>query len=297
MKKTTMIIMLALLLCGCEKPLVTDIDEQAEGRHQVTLRLTTVEDNAHWTRSAKNAAEVATRVGVAAFAADGTKAASVNQKESDNGFGTVTLTLSSGSYRLVALAHNCDGTATISSPEKVTFPNNKVTDTFYHYGTLTIDADGNATIDDQDAADVLVLKRCVARFRLILTDEALPAALAQMKFYYMGGSSTFCPQTGWGCVQSKQTELRAVASDDDRVFDIYTMPHESGDVLTRLVVTAQDAEGNTLKERTFTNVPVSVNETTQYEGAFFGSGGTGGSNGGTTLTVDADWGTTTRYSF
>ena len=34
--------------------------------------------------------------------------------------------------------HSCDGSATITSTEKVTFPNNKVTDTFFYYGTLVV---------------------------------------------------------------------------------------------------------------------------------------------------------------
>jgi hypothetical protein len=37
--------------------------------------------------------------------------------------------------------HSCDGSATITSTEKVTFPNNKVTDTFYYYGDLVVTAE------------------------------------------------------------------------------------------------------------------------------------------------------------
>ena len=62
----------------------------------------------------------------------------MTQKESDTGYGTVALTLVAGTYQIVVIAHNCDGSATISSTEKVTFPNNKVTDTFYYYGDLVV---------------------------------------------------------------------------------------------------------------------------------------------------------------
>ena len=38
----------------------------------------------------------------------------------------------------MVIAHNGEGAATITSEEKVTFPNNKVTDTFYYYGDLVV---------------------------------------------------------------------------------------------------------------------------------------------------------------
>ena len=57
---------------------------------------------------------------------------------SDAGYGTVALTLAAGTYQLVVIAHNGEGSATITSTEKVTFPNNKVTDTFYYYGDLVV---------------------------------------------------------------------------------------------------------------------------------------------------------------
>ena len=51
-------------------------------------------------------------------------------------------------------------------------------------------------------------------FRLVLTDEEIPATVAKLKFYYTGGSSTFSPRDGYGCVNSKQTEVRSTADPD-----------------------------------------------------------------------------------
>ena len=34
-------------------------------------------------------------------------------------------------------------------------------------------------------------------FRLVLTDESVPSAVAKLKFYYLGGSSTFSPKDGY----------------------------------------------------------------------------------------------------
>ena len=150
--------------------------------------------------------------------------------------------------------------------------------------------------DSQQSYD-LTLTRAVAMFRIVLTDEEMPANVAKFKFYYVGGSSTFSPSSGYGCVNSKQTEIRAVA-DGVTAFDIYSMPHTEDDVLTRLTVTALDANGNTVKEHTFENVPVTRNQITRYTGIFFGSGGSGQQSDGTfRLTANPDWDSVNGYTF
>jgi hypothetical protein len=172
----------------------------------------------------------------------------------------------------------------------VTFPNNKVTDTFYYYGDLVV-TDAKQSYD-------LTMTRAVAMFRLVLTDESVPSNVAKLKFYYLGGSSTFSPKDGAGCVNSKQTEIRSVA--DNGVYEIFTMPHTEDDVLTKLTVTALDANDNVIKERTFENIPITRNQVTRYTGSFFGSGGSGGSSssdGTFHLTADPDWDSVNGYTF
>lgn len=71
-------------------------------------------------------------------------------------------------------------------------------------------------------------KRVVAKFRLVVKDPT-PEDVKTMKFYYTGGSSTFNALTGYGCVNSKQTELRSVkesAYTEESYYDIYTFPHD-----------------------------------------------------------------------
>ena len=78
-------------------------------------------------------------------------------------------------YQLVVIAHNGEGSATITSTEKVTFPNNKVTDTFYYYGDLIVTSE----VQSYD----LTLTRAVAMFRLVLTDDEIPSSVTKFKFY------------------------------------------------------------------------------------------------------------------
>ena len=244
-----------------------------------------------FTRSATDITDLCSRLNIALFDANGTKVKTVAQKEGDASFGTVALTLAAGTYRLVVIAHSCDGSATITSEEKVTFPNNKVTDTFYYDGDLVV-------TDAQQSYD-LTLTRAVAMFRLVLTDEEMPSNVAKLKFYYLGGSSTFSPKAGYGCVNSKQTEMRTVT--EDGIYDIYTLPHSEEDVLTKLTVTALDANDNTIMEHIFEDIPVTRNQITRYTGSFFGNGG--GVGGGTIadgtfrLTANPEWDNVNDFTF
>ena len=201
--KKYLLIALALLVAACEKP-VLDEDIVSMKEANVILHMTQYEQESFGTRAATDITELCSRLNIAIFDADGTKVKTVAQKEGDASYGTVALTLAAGTYQLVVIAHNGEGSATISSTEKVTFPNNKVTDTFYYYGDLVVTSE----VQSYD----LTLTRAVAMFRLVLTDEEIPSTVTKFKFYYTGGSSTFSPSAGYGCVNSKQTEIRAVAT-------------------------------------------------------------------------------------
>ena len=292
--KKYLFIALAVLMAACEKPIL-DEDVVSMKEANVILHMTQYEQEAFGnsgnraaTRAATDITELCSRLNIAIFDAEGTKVKTVAQKEGDASFGTVALTLAAGTYQLVVIAHNGEGSATISSTEKVTFPNNKVTDTFYYYGDLVVTSE----VQSYD----LTLSRAVAMFRMVLTDDEIPSTVTKFKFYYTGGSSTFSPSVGYGCVNSKQTEIRTVS--DDGVYEIFTLPHTEEDVLTKLTVTALDANDNTVKERVFENIPVTRNQITRYTGSFFGSGGSGQTSDGTfRLTADPDWDSVNGYTF
>lgn len=277
-----MMFMLAvLILCGCEKMVIDDdVYSKGDNGGNVTLHITQTEDA---TRSSV-ISDVCGRLNVAVFDAGGQKVKAIAQTVADAGFGSVSMSLAAGNYTVVAIGHNCTGSATITSADKVTFPNNKVTDTFSYFGRLTV------TGDRQDVD--IRMKRAVAMIRLHLTDEmAAMNDVAQFKFYYLGGSSTFSPSTGYGCVNSKQTEYRAFS--DDGVYCLYTLPHSANDVLTKMTVTALDASDNALGEIIIENVPVTVNKITDCTGNV--RGGSGSITA--TITVDADWAGVSNYTY
>lgn len=263
-------LMMTLLFSACEKPMgedgspddKTETDDGAKIVFGVSnVELTAFDDAPDKARSKVGVDEVCTRISLAIFDGDD-KIKSVNQSADTKDFGTISVVLQPGTYRLVVIAHNGAGAATISKPEEIKFKDNKVTDTFYYYGLFTVD--GNASYD-------LELKRAVAMFRLVVEDDT-PAEVKQMKFYYTGGSSTFDAVTGCGCVNSRQTELRDVpasAHDAASQYDVYTFPHADKKVL-EMKVSALDGEDNVVLEREFANVPVEKNRITRYSGVFFG---------------------------
>ena len=109
--------------------------------------------------------DVCSRLTLAIF--DGEeKLETVNQLSTDNGFGTAYVSLDEGEYRLVVIAHNGKGNCSVSAPEKVKFASNKLTDTFYYYGRLSVNEEGATTN--------INLRRAVGAFKLHINDETIP---------------------------------------------------------------------------------------------------------------------------
>lgn len=209
-----------------------------------------------------NAKDVCSRISYAIFK-EGEKVKAVNQVVGDESFGTLSLTLPLGNYQFVVTAHNGLGNASIVSPEKITFSNNKCTDTFCAFQDFSV---------TEDTSMDVTLNRVVAKVRFVVEDP-IPSDVSQMKFYYTGGSSTLDAVSGYGCVNSKQTEYRNITDEmrqDGGTFDLYTFPHKDKDTI-KLTVTALTVDEDNVKERTFSEVPIVMNSVTQYSGAFFDS--------------------------
>ena len=311
MKRISLLLMslmaTVLLLTSCEKasfdetptPVKPQPEENRDDLITLTFTVTQIESaafaNTNEHSRAAAVGEVCSRVNLALYKPDGERVKMINQKSDDANFGQISFTVAAGTYRLVVLAHSCDGNATTTALNKITFPNNKVTDTFY-YST-----EFSAT---SDLSQQLVLRRITAMVRMVVKD-AIPENVKRMKFYYTGGSSTLDGATGLGCVNSKQTEYRDVSAAERNggaTFEVYTMPHDVSGQL-KLTVSALDAADNVVKELVLDEVPVTVNTISEYTGSLFTSNGDdgkgdGGSEApGFTLMVEEKWETVNSYSF
>ena len=181
------------------------------------------------------------------------KVKTLNTLSTDKGYGNLSVSLDEGEYRVVIIGHNGAGNCTISSPEKIKFSNNKLTDTFYYYGRLNITS--------EETEETIELKRAVAQFKVHITDSVIPTNARSIRFYYLGGSSTLDATSGYGCVKSRQTEVFKLAKDQ-RDYSVYTFPHEDSQGLN-MKISILDADGKTIRELDKDNIEVKCNYITK----------------------------------
>ena len=265
--KAFTLLTLSLLFIGCEAPYVGEPQIDAESDANVTLHVTGFEivpfadgtsASLVKSRSEQPITDLCSRLTFVVYQGD-TKYRSVAQKQGDKDFGTAAFSLPQGTYTFAVIGYSGDGACTVSSLDKISFKDNRVTDTFLYSAELPV--------TDQPSTHDILLSRVVAMVRFMLTDEGFPEDVSQLKFYYTGGSSTLSALSTFGSVNSKQTVKFDIVSSQKQ-FDLYTFPHsESGSL--KMTVTALDASGNTVKERVFEGVPVRCNAITKYTGRFF----------------------------
>lgn len=273
----------SIMLASCEKVMLDEAPTSDNTENcNVVIHATSISQKLMTSRATSSSlSEVATRL-TCAFFSDGEKKKNISQTIADDDFGTVSLNLPKGNYELVVIAHNGAGNCTISSTSKVTFYKNKVTDTFYYYGTLEV--------DDEKTEKEITLERPVGMFRLCITDT-IPSDAAELTFKYTGGSSTFNPSTGYGSVNSRQTETRTM-STVIKNYDFYTFPHSDGKNLS-ITATVTNSLGDDICERELTEIPIQRNTITTYSGAFFSKSG----NFQLKINVNATWEGENKYDF
>lgn len=268
MKKKTyvwlasLLLMLVATLTSCEKFALDDSGTNShDANANVIIHASVAKNNSTGTRSEEEDEEIegkpledyCSRLSIAIF--DGEeKVKTLNLTAEKDGYDDIGINLDAGKYRMVAIGHNGSGNCTISSPEKVKFYKNKITDTFFYYGTFNV-------IDGEDTDDYILLNRAVAQFKVHISDATIPAEAHSIKFYYTGGSSTLDAVTGYGCVQSRQTESFKLR-EGKRDYSVYTFPREENKGL-KMTINILDADAQSIKEYSKEGVPVKRNNITQ----------------------------------
>ncbi len=279
---------MAVMLTACEKPFVGLIEEETPATPANLIVNVTGLDQVPFdeatTRSVADIAAACSRLNFVIYQGE-TKVQSVAQKRDDAAFGTFAISLPQGQYRMAIIGHSSEGTATISSLEKISFKNNRVTDTFLYSADIEV-GEGTQALDVQ-------LQRVVAMFRLVLTAD-LPENITQLKFYYTGGSSTLSALTGYGSVNSKQTVILPVSSGQ-RQFEVYTIPHAEEGVL-KMTISALDASSTLIKERILETVPVRRNMITRYTGDFMDGSSAETAETSVQMQISTEWDGEDEYS-
>ena len=267
MKKKTyvwlasLLLMLVATLTSCEKFALDDSGTNShDANANVIIHASVAKNNSTGTRSGEEDEEVegkpledyCSRLSIAIF--DGEEKVKTLNLKAEDGYDDIGINLDAGKYRMVAIGHNGSGNCTISSPEKVKFYKNKMTDTFFYYGTFNV-------IDGEDTDNYILLNRAVAQFKVHITDATIPAEAHSIKFYYTGGSSTLDAVTGYGCVQSRQTESFKL-QEGKRDYSVYTFPREENKGL-KMTINILYADAQSIKEYSKEGVPVKRNNITQ----------------------------------
>lgn len=270
------LMMLVATLTSCEK---FALDETSTDPHDANANVTfhvsmgknqSTEFNTKATDSnAIPLEKVCSRLSLGIFDEIG-KVKTLNTLSTDKGYGNLSVSLDEGEYRVVIIGHNGAGNCTISSPEKIKFSNNKLTDTFYYYGRLNITS--------EETEETIELKRAVAQFKVHITDSVIPTNARSIKFYYLGGSSTLDATSGYGCVNSRQTEIFKLAKDQ-RDYSVYTFPHEDSQGLN-MKISILDADGKPFRELDKDNIEVKCNYITKANTSIAESSGDTPGGGG-----------------
>ncbi|MBR1449937.1 MAG: hypothetical protein IJ588_14505 [Prevotella sp.] len=232
------------------------------------------------------------KLNVMIFDAWGEKAFSQvkTQTADESGFGSLACQLQEGMYTVVAVGHSSIKSATIKSPQMVQFTasdGEKLTDTFCYAGEIEV---GN-----EDLQQTFQMQRVAAMVQFKLTDTDVPESFTKMTIGYTGGSANFNPSTNEGTTKSTQSENRA--RSDTSTYQVFTFPYLAESGTLKMTLTAYDADGNTLRQRVFEQVPVTRNRITTYTGQFFD--GTEGNFTQSTFgfSVNGEWGGEDNFTF
>lgn len=262
------LLLTGLFFLSCEKAIFDEETTESEDSN-VTIHIGDIYPgwDSNFSRTLVNVSEVCSILQVAIYQ-NGKRIASKNQTKGDTGFGTFSLKLAEGAYKLLVLAHSAKKNITTTDPTKLQFTNpdssngTGFSDTFYYYGDIEVNADG-AHIE-------VNMKRATSMFRLVTTDVK-PEKVKKFWFYYEGGSGTLNAETGLGCVKSKQAVT--VTLDDMQTgqplqFDLYTFLHDETGKVT-FTVRAFDEKDDIVYSREFTDVAMQRNRISRFTGNFF----------------------------
>lgn len=285
--RTLCALCLLCVLCACEKNITTDT--QDDGNVVLQFHPSTRDLS---TRATVAIGDYFTKLNIMLFDEDGNRVWEKvrTQLRTDEQFGRLTCALSPGTYTVVAVGHSSAISATIKSPEMVQFTasdGEKLTDTFCYCGELVVG-------DDTQQHDLL-MHRVGAMIQFSLTDTTTPDNFARLKIDYTGGSANFNPTTSEGCTKSTQSEQRTATPA--QLYQCFTFPYQAETCLLKMTLSAFDADGNIIRQRVFTDVPVTRNRITVYTGHFFEPGDGEFTQTGFGFSVNPDWDGTDEYEF
>lgn len=255
--KKTLLFAAAVLLAGC----VTDPNViLPEDQEDVNIFFAPAKAPAQ-TETTPTLSDFCTHLDV--WFIEGGETIDVHQSSTDADFGTLSLTLNkTKTYQMVAVAHKCDGNATLSN-NIITFPDDKITQSMV--GKVTFSP---ATDTDIDA----VMTRIVGQFRFEITD-AVPDNVAKIDFSIAQTGTRWNISTNAATNVIDREASVAVTSrhqDGSATVIIYIIPDDLTQAYTYDIHVAAKTSGDVIvEERDFDDVQIRAGYKTTYSGQFF----------------------------
>ena len=255
---------LVVMGCSKEEPKQTDIEPSTETpeweKDTVTIAFShyTQAPMESRTRAVTSIAGIVTHLDV--WITTGTTTIDFHQTSTDADFGTITAVLDkTKTYTINAVAHKCDGDATLSDGV-ISFPDDKVTHSMVYSNTFT-----PATTTSLSAE----MTRIVAQFKLETTD-AIPDEAKKMRFTITDVYNRWNVSTGATNKLDRTSEITIGNKKDDgtAAFAVYAITTDA-ETTHNITVSALDANDAVLQTRTFSGVTLRNGYKTSYRGQFF----------------------------
>ncbi|MBO6078924.1 MAG: hypothetical protein J6P66_09275 [Bacteroidaceae bacterium] len=286
----------SFLMNSCSSRIHEIPDYDDPDKVQVNIKVNSIEQIPFSSLKTKaSVQDVCTKLSYAVFSEvgeSGVKEDFAVQNIDDPMFGTVSLKLGVGKHYLAVVGQNGgDGNPSFTTnPANTTYNTAsiryssgnkntpKVLDTFHYCGEINVEKGGNTY--------QINLDRSVAMFRLKLTDN-IPEQVSRVEFEYSNGSATLDVLNGYGCVNTKQIEAFDVDPSTNS-FELYTFP-QRGKTVMKVKVKAYDVDGNVYYERSWDDIPMTVNRVSQYTGVLFPESGIEYADAGLAISVNDNW--------
>ena len=280
--KTLSLLFAALVFAACEK-FVAEDDWNSQGSTVVNGNLV-VKAECPQTKAGETPtlADRFVRIGMAVYQ-DGKRVDYVNQDNADKNFGTMSLDLPAGSYKLLVVAHSCSRSASTTNFNKVSFTS-PLSDVFAYETDISITTEAKTI--------AATLTRATARVDLIISDDIREDA-ASIMFNFTGGSTLLNAETMEGVASSTHKVVEMEITDrEQKTYSFYTFACPDGQKL-KVEASAYDANGQLLGAKVFNDVTVERNRVTSITSPLFSGPIEGPSD--ISITVDDSWGETITY--
>ena len=256
MRKTIIFAALAAVMCACsndEQSLESDeLVDVSIGFSGFTYQQVAM------TRTDGQVSDICTHLDI--WLNDGTTTTAYHQATGDDGFGSLSVTLSlAKTYTIYAVAHKANGAATLADGI-ISFPDDKVTHSFFisHDFTPTKNMSLNLTMN-----------RIVSMFQFVTTDE-VPDWCKTMRFTLYNVYDQWNVSTGGTHQLNRVSTFQNFTKQNDGtvIFNIYAIVANTS-TNHDILIEGLNEDGDVLEYHTLKDVPLRNGYKTVATGAFF----------------------------